>query len=34
MNLIVEENVDKLVVNALRQDGHNVLCTLPNCAAQ
>ena len=25
MNLIVDENVDKLVVNALRQDGHNVL---------
>ena len=25
MNLIVDENVDKLVVDALRQDGHNVL---------
>ena len=26
MNLIVDENVDKLVVDTLRQDGHNVLC--------
>ena len=25
MNLIVDENVDKLVVDALRRDGHNVL---------
>ena len=25
MNLIVDENVDKFVVDALRQDGHNVL---------
>ena len=25
MNLIVDENVDKLVVDVLRQDGHNVL---------
>ena len=25
MNLIVDENVDKLIVDALRQDGHNVL---------
>ena len=25
MNLIVDENVDKLIVDTLRQDGHNVL---------
>lgn len=25
MNLIADENVDKLIVEALRQDGHNVL---------
>ena len=25
MNLIVDENVDKLVVESLRQDGHHVL---------
>ena len=25
MNLIVDENVDKLIVDSLRQDGHNVL---------
>ena len=25
MNLIADENVDKLIVDGLRQDGHNVL---------